>query len=155
MTKRIDVAVEIAADPGRVFSLIADLPRMGQWSPECDAVTWAKGATGPTVGARFTGTNHHGSKSWSTAGRVTECREPSRFAFLITASGLRVAEWCYVVEPTPQGCRVTESWIDKRGALVRAMGKPLTGVGDRASHNRATMLATLEALRAAAEAPAV
>jgi hypothetical protein len=46
---------------------------------------------------------------------------------------------------------VTETWIDQRGRLVTFLGKPVSGVADRASHNRAGMEATLDRLAAVAE----
>ena len=48
---------------------------------------------------------------------------------------------------------MTETWIDKRSGLTRLLGKLITGVDDRGEHNRATMAATLERVKAAAEAP--
>jgi hypothetical protein len=46
---------------------------------------------------------------------------------------------------------VTESWTDRRGWLIRYLGKPFSGVADREAHNRAGMEATLASLAAAAE----
>ena len=50
------------------------------------------------------------------------------------------------------GCAVTESWDDERGRLVKFLGKPVSGVADRVTHNRAGMEQTLRNLKAAAEA---
>ena len=47
----------INADPERLYQMVADLCRMGEWSPECQAVEWEDGATGPAEGARFVGHN--------------------------------------------------------------------------------------------------
>lgn len=60
MSKRIPhdaVTVEIAAAPDKVYAMVSDITRMGEWSPECVSCRWAKGATGPAVGARFKATN--------------------------------------------------------------------------------------------------
>ncbi len=64
---------------------------------------------------------------------------------------MKVALWTYRFEPTDGGCAVTESWDDERGALVTLLGKPVSGVADRATHNRAGMEETLRKLKAAAE----
>ena len=78
--------------------------------------------------------------------------EPGRsFSFRVTAQGLKVADWAYLFEPTASGCRVTESWTDRRGRIVSTVGKWLTGVQDRAAHNRAGMEQTLERLATTAE----
>ena len=41
--------------------------------------------------------------------------------------------------------------IDERGMVAKTLGKPVSGVADRADHNRAGMEQTLERLKAAAE----
>jgi len=63
-----------------------------------------------------------------------------------------VALWTYRFETTDAGCTVTETWDDERNAFVKFMGKPVSGVADRATHNRAGMEETLRNLKAAAEA---
>jgi len=79
--------------------------------------------------------------------------EPGRvLSFRVTALGMKVARWSYRIDATDDGCRVTESWLDERNALVKAMGKPVSGVSDRVAHNRAGMEQTLANLKAAAEA---
>jgi len=152
MTARVDVTIDVAVSPEAVWALISDLPRMGEWSPENESVT-LRGASAPAAGVRFTGANAHGRHRWSTAGRITEFSAPHRLAFRITYLGLKVADWEYSIQPFAGGCRVTETWIDRRGAVFRLGGKAATGVADRASHNRDSMRATLEAIKAAAEAP--
>ena len=39
----IEEAVDVAAPAGVVYGLLADLPRMGEWSPECRGATWRRG----------------------------------------------------------------------------------------------------------------
>ncbi|MGA2836953.1 MAG: SRPBCC family protein [Acidimicrobiales bacterium] len=152
MGDEVSVTTEIHAPADRVWALVADLVRMKEWSPENDGVVWCKGATSAVRGARFTGTNRRESKRWSTVGTVLEA-EPGRvLSFRITAVGQKVSVWRYRFEPTDAGCRVTETWIDERNALVKALGTRVSGVSDRATHNRAGMEQTLANLKAAAEA---
>ena len=55
------------------------------------------------------------------------------------------------IEATDGGCRVIESWTDQRpSAAARILG-PLSGVSDRAEHNRAGMEETLRRLAEVAE----
>lgn len=35
--------------PEKAWSLLADITRMGEWSPETTVAVWRKGATGPWV----------------------------------------------------------------------------------------------------------
>jgi uncharacterized protein YndB with AHSA1/START domain len=152
MPEHVSVATEIAAPADEVYAMVADLTRMGEWSPENMGATWLGGATGAAPGARFKARNSAGRKEWSTTGKIMEA-EPGRvLSFRVTAVGAKVARWSYVFEPTDGGCRVTESWDEERNALIKFLGKPVSGVADRATHNRAGMEETLRRLKAAAEA---
>lgn len=152
MADSVSVTTEIAATPEAVYALVADLPRMHEWSPENDSVTWRKGASGAEPGAAFSGTNRLGKKTWSTRGAVVEAVPGRTLSFRVTAVGMKVALWSYRFEPTDSGCAVTESWVDERGGFIIFAGKLLTGVADRPAHNRAGMEETLANLKAAAEA---
>jgi uncharacterized protein YndB with AHSA1/START domain len=150
MAEQVSVSRDIAAPAEKVWAMVSDITRMGEWSPENAGGQWLGHASGPAVGAKFRGTNRNGKKKWNTVALVTAADPGRAFAFNVTASGLKVAEWRYAFEATDTGCRVTETWTDHRGWLVKTMGKPVSGVADRASHNRAGMEATLERLGAAA-----
>ena len=152
MSSPVSVSRSIAAPPQRVWELVSDLPRMGDWSPENTGGSWVKGATGPAVGARFKGTNGNGKRQWSTDVKVTTCEPSTTFAFDVTAAGLPVATWSYAIEPGASGCVVTETWTDNRGFIARTIGGLVSGVSDRATHNRSGMEATLAALAEAVEA---
>ena len=149
----IEITVErvIAASPDDLWVRVSDPNRMAELSPESAGGKWVKGASAPAVGAKFKGLNKNGKKQWSTDCTVIEC-EPGRvFAFDVSAGPFKISRWVYRFEPVDGGCRVTETWIDQRGFVARAMGKPASGVSDRASHNRSTMESTLERLAALTE----
>lgn len=150
MTQPVSVTRDIAASPEKVWALVTDLPRMGEWSPENQGGSWSKGATGPAVGASFKGRNKNGKKSWGTTVIVNVCDEPSKFSFALMALGKNWCDWVYEIETTPTGCKVTHSWIDHRSTIADKLGKVVSGVSDRASHNRANMEVTLEKLAQAA-----
>ena len=152
MSTRVSVTREVAAPAERVWALVSDLPRMGEWSPENRGGVWVKGSTGPVPGARFKGANRNGDKSWSTAVKVIDAEPGRRFSFLVTVGPFKIAEWAYDFEETPDGCRVTETWTDRRNALAKKASGPASGVDDRAEHNRRGMEQTLRGLAAAASA---
>lgn len=154
MSATVSASRTIAAPADQVWTLVSDLPRMGEWSPENTGGTWAKGATGPAVGARFTGTNTNGKKHWSTQVKVTTCEPGQAFGFGVTAAGFSVASWDYAIEPDGSGCVVTETWTDTRGWLAKKLGGLASGVTDRESFTRGSIETTLERLAAAAEATA-
>jgi hypothetical protein len=124
---------------------------MGEWSPENVGGTWLGGATSPQPGAKFRGTNRIGKRKWKTVATVVDAESGRRFSFRVATMGLKVAEWSYAFEPTANGCRVTETWIDQRASLFKPLAQLVTGVADRASHNRAGIEQTLERLAAVAE----
>jgi uncharacterized protein YndB with AHSA1/START domain len=155
MAEQVSVTREIGAPADRVWAMVADVTQMGKWSPEHEEAIWLRGATSPLPGAAFRGTNRNGKKKWKTVGKIVDAEPGRLLSFSITAIGLKVAEWTYAFEATPTGCRVTETWIDQRGAIAKALGKPVTGVEDRVAHNRTGMEQTLDRLKSAAEsAPA-
>ncbi len=149
---RIEVSRVIAAPAGRLYGMVSDLPRMGQWSTENTGGKWVKGATGPAVGARFKGSNRSGWRRWSTNVTVTVADPGREFAFDVTAHGLPVAGWGYRFEPAEGGTTVTEYWEDHRSPLIAKITGLAVGVNDRGTHNRAAMEHTLASLAAAAEA---
>jgi uncharacterized protein YndB with AHSA1/START domain len=153
MTDQVSVTREIAAPVEQVWAMVSDVTRMGEWSPENVGATWLRGATAPHPGAKFRGTNRNGTKKWDTLATIIDMQPCRLLAFRVTAAGFKVAEWRYAFESTSTGCRITETWIDERGRIAKALGKPVSGVGDRAAHNQAGMVQTLERLKAAAESP--
>jgi hypothetical protein len=135
-----------------VYALVADLARMGEWSPEATSVKWLGGASGARSGARFRGTNRNGWHRWRTTCTVVRAEPGAELSWEARTFGLPVALWRYVFAPDGAGGTVvTESTQDRRGSLVRVVGTLATGVRDRAPHNEETMRATLEHLKAAAE----
>jgi uncharacterized protein YndB with AHSA1/START domain len=151
MPERVEVSRTIQASPERLYDLVSDLPRMGEWSPENRGGRWVKGAKGPTVGARFKGKNTSGWKSWSTDVEVTVAEPGREFAFDVTALGMRVARWGYRFDGSGSSTTVTEYWEDHRSPFAARISGLLVGISDRATHNRAGMAQTLEKLATAAE----
>lgn len=145
---RVSRHVEAPAEV--VYDLVADLPRMGEWSPETERVLWRGDATGPEVGARFIGWNRKGVVRWFTYGEVVTAERGRRFAFEVTVGPIKVARWEYVLEPDADGagCTVTEEWTERRPRFARLHDAAL---GDRRVSNAAGMELTLTALGRAAE----
>ena len=150
----VSVSREVAAPADRVWTMVSDLSRMGDWSPENDGGRWTGTGTDgePVVGDTFRGRNHRGRRNWTTNVTVIDAEPPRRFAFRLKIGALGGCDWIYEIEPTDAGCRVTETWVDERTRPLKVVGWLFTGVSDRASHNRATMEQTLERLAEAAEA---
>lgn len=151
MADRIEISRDIAASPDAVYAAVSDVTRMGEWSPECHACEWHDGFDRAVVGAVFDGHNRNGGYEWTTQGRVIEADEGRAFAFECSMNGFHFSTWGYRIEPTGDGCRVTE-WTENLlpGSVMEA-AKKISGIDDRSARNRQTMQATLDQLAAALE----
>jgi hypothetical protein len=109
--------VVVNAAPEHIYSMVADMPRMGEWSPECQRVEWESGATGPAEGAKFVGHNRTGPRGmirWSRRGTVLTADAGREFAFATEEGGVEGTVWRYHFEPVDGGTQVTESYEVKR-----------------------------------------
>lgn len=153
MEPTISRSTEVAADPMAVWSIVTDLPGMGELSPENVGGRWVGGATGPAVGARFRGVNRNGEREWWTKVRVVACEPGRRFTFDVrTPFGVRVSRWSYEITPTATGCRLTEHWYRVGNRFIRRfVGPRITGRTDRPGYNVTSIEYTLYAVRSRAE----
>lgn len=142
----------IDAPAEQVYDLIADVTAMGRWSPECTGGKWLDGATGPSVGARFKGSNRHGPMRWSTRCRVTKAERGRAFEWEVQESG---TTWGYRFDPAGDARTVVTEYREQRASvpwyitLVQRSG--IIG-RDRQHLLLEGMRQTLERLKAAAEA---
>ncbi len=150
----VEVSTHVDAPAAVVYDLVADLPRMGQWSPECTRVAWRGGATGAAKGAGFRGWNRRGPIRWRTDGVIVEAERGRALVFDVRGLGLRVARWGYRFEPDAdgRGCTVTEEWTDHRSRPYALLTGVAINIRDRAAHNRDGMERTLASIKATAEA---
>jgi Polyketide cyclase / dehydrase and lipid transport len=145
-------SVVIEASAERIYELVADLPRMGDWSPECRQVEWLTGSTGPAEGATFIGHNRGGPgglMKWSRRGRVLAADPGREFAFVTEEGGRESTRWQYRLEPVEGGTRVIESYTVR---WIPTWARILDVPTNRARELREAMRHTLEQLKSAAEA---
>lgn len=153
MIPTISRTVWIAAEPGLVWSMVTDLPHMGELSPENIGGRWIGGAAGPAVGARFRGFNRNGTLEWWTRVRVVACETERRFTFDVrTPFGVRVSRWSYELTPTDGGVLLTEQWYRVANWFVRTiLGPKITGRADRPGYNAESIEHTLVQVKTRAE----
>ena len=99
MSDDVSVKRHIEAPAAQVWSMISDITRMGEWSPESTGGSWNKGASGPAVGAKFTGTNRNGRKKWSTTCTVTAAEPGQRFAVRGRRGSVAISSWSFDIVP--------------------------------------------------------
>ena len=68
-TLRHSGSIVIERSPEELYDMVADVTRMGEWSPVCTACWWDEG-DGPHVGAKFTGRNERRERTWETRSEV-------------------------------------------------------------------------------------
>lgn len=112
--------IQIEAPPERVYELVSDLTRTGEWSPECYRCEWTGGSIGPAVGARFRGYNRRGRVRWETSGKVVIADPAREFSFTTALLGkLPATRWTYRLRARDGGTELTESYRAPRaGALI-------------------------------------
>lgn len=145
------VDLEIDGNATVLYDMVSDLPRIGEWSPECERVVWEGEVDVPVVGTTFVGHNAVGPGRrirYSRHGRVLAAERGKEFAFITDEGGRESTVWRYTFSPAGRRTRVTESyevrWIP---TWARILDVP-TNRHRQLVQNMAT---TLERLRLAAE----
>ncbi|MBV9410687.1 MAG: SRPBCC family protein [Acidimicrobiia bacterium] len=148
---RGEVRVQVSAPPEKVYDLVSDITRMGQWSPETVSCEWIDGASGPAVGARFKGTNKRKFARWSTKPTVVAADAPREFAF-----ATKETRWTYRLEPADGGGTTLSESFEMVKDVPRfvAVGERLMGIKDRKADLERGMQETIERIKRVAEGSA-
>lgn len=150
---KAEVSLYIEAPPEKLYDLISDVSRTGEWSPECRHCEWTDGATGPTVGAWFKGTNKRGFVRWSTKSRVVTAAEGKEFSFVTRFKDHDETRWTYRFDAREGGTLVTETFelLADMASSVVFMERVLLRIKDRKSDLQANMRQTLQRLKETVE----
>jgi hypothetical protein len=151
-TLRQSASIVVARPADELYDLVADVTRMGEWSPVCKACWWDEG-DGPRVGASFTGRNELPDRTWETRSEVVAADPGREFAWVVQATGTR---WGYTFTPVEGGTEITESWeFPPSGFAVlqeRFGDDAPAQIANRHELARTGMAATLAAIKKTAEA---
>ena len=132
--------VQIDAPPSTVWTVVADVRRTGEWSPECTRVL-LHGA--PRRGRLMLGINRRGRVRWATVSRV-RVHEPEREIGWTVLTNR--AEWTYRLEETGSGTRLVETRRTPRGEGVFT-NRLLGGQAPHDDELEAGMRTSLERIR--------
>jgi uncharacterized protein YndB with AHSA1/START domain len=140
--------IDIDAPVTKVWSLVSDLNRMPQWSPQCRLMK----ALGPVrQGTMTINLNRRGRLFWPTTSVVTEVIPEKKFAFRVP---INHTIWSYELEPTETGTRLTETRHAENGVTAFSNMSVNALMGGVPSFERELvegMNATLSRIKAAAE----
>jgi hypothetical protein len=155
-----EVSVEIDAPPEVVWALATDVGLPARFSQEFQGGEWEGGATGPAVGARFTGRNRHPAiGEWETHPLVIEC-EPGRvFAYVVGDPAQPSATWKFELEALEDGGRTRLTQWARMGPGPSGLTPAIEArpdaeeriVARRLEEWRANMQATVDGIKALAE----
>lgn len=160
-TMHVDVEVIIPADIETVWDLLADLSRIGEWSPECVRVTWLEAVPGQRVGARFEGLNRVPGFEWSVTGQVIEAERPDTFAWIVFDDDSERVDrpsstWRYELSAVNGGTLVRQSFRHGPGwsgvvlAIESEPGRAREVIEERCEDLRQNMHETLRGVAKAA-----
>ena len=124
-SRRHQESVTVAVPAERLYDLVSDITRTGEWSPICTSCWWDDDAEAGRVGAWFTGHNELPHRTWETRSQVVAADRGREFAWVVGDGFVR---WGFGFTPVEGGTTLTESWEFLPGGLAMFEGK----YGDRA-----------------------
>ncbi|EHB47713.1 Polyketide cyclase/dehydrase [Mycolicibacterium rhodesiae JS60] len=145
------VTVRMAAPADKIWNLITDITRTGEFSPEVFESEWLDGATGPALGAKFRGhvrRNEIGPVYWTTC-RVTACEPGREFGFAVLAGDRALNNWHYRLDAQGDSTDVTESFRLNKSPAMQLFW--MFGGYLRGRRNRRDMQTTLERMKTVVE----
>jgi uncharacterized protein YndB with AHSA1/START domain len=144
----LQAQIDIHASVAKVWTLVSDLSRMPQWSPQCRLMK----ALGPVrQGTRTLNLNRRNRMFWPTTCTVTEVIPEKKLAFKVD---MNRTIWSYELEPTETGTRLVESRHAENGVTAFSNMSINALMGGVPSFERELvdgMNATLSRIKAAAE----
>ncbi len=145
-------SIVVARPAEELYDMVADVTRMGEWSPVCKECWWEDDDGGPRVGSWFVGRNVLPDRTWKTRSEVVVADRGREFAFIVGGSYVR---WGYRFEPADGATVITESWEmlpDIHALFAERFGEGAAAqVADRQEAARTGIPATLAAIKQAAE----
>lgn len=100
-------SIRIKASAEAVYDMVADVTRMGEWSPVCTSCWWDEPEQGAVVGAWFTGHNEAPDRNWDTRSEVVAADPGREFAFIV---GGKLVRWGYTIAEREGDTELTENW---------------------------------------------
>ena len=142
--------VFVSVPPERLWEMLADVTRMGEWSPECIRCEWLDGATGPAVGVRFQGWNRLPFVgTWRSTSTIVTCVPGRALAWVVGKDPADPnTRWEYDLSPIGFGTELTERYEMLREPWIVLAYYRLVGRSGRLAHS---MDETLQRLKDHAE----
>ena len=147
----LEESIDIAAPPDAVWTLVSDVRRMAEWSPQVESTRLRGGAEQVADGVEFTNLNNNGTFQWKTHGTIIRLDNGREIAFRIKENW---AIWSLRLEPTSGGTKLTQRRESPDGSpdgTVHVIDNYMGGQDVFTASMREGMRQTLQAIKAAAE----
>lgn len=99
----IEESVEIDGTPAQVWSVVSDLARMGQWSPQCKKMFIFGGPV--KLGTRTLNVNRRGPLAWPTSSKIVAFEPDREIAWRVAENN---SVWGFSITPSGEGVTVTQ-----------------------------------------------
>ncbi|WP_110240459.1 SRPBCC family protein [Nocardioides gilvus] len=148
----LEQSIEIAASVPDVWSLVSDVRRIPEWSPQVDSTRLRAGAQEVALGVEFTNRNSHGELTWTTHATIVRFDPEQAIAFRVEENWV---VWSFELAPTSgAGTLLTQRRETPEGISELSIELTDGFMGGQEAFTqslREGMRSTLEAIRAAAE----
>jgi len=148
-------SIDIDAPAEKVWNIVVDMERYGEWSSENTGGYWRKGDDGNPgtgqVGDMFVGINRLGEDEWKAPVEIVEREEGKAFGFVTGGMKYNIALWKYIVEDNGSGgTKLTEYYeLRNKSPLMEENGQP--EIDKRRDNMIESIRATLQGMKASAE----
>jgi hypothetical protein len=88
----LTASAEVRASADQVYSVVSDVTRIPEWSPETRRAEWV-------APDRFRAWNRRRLGRWRTVANVVEAWPGHKFSFVVQAMGGDWTQWTYLIEP--------------------------------------------------------
>ncbi|MBH0120656.1 SRPBCC family protein [Rhodococcus sp. HM1] len=103
MSRTLEATIDISASPQQVWAVLADLPRMKEFSPQCRGMKVLGGPVG--VGTSTININRRGALVWPTTSKILTFEPGRELRFRVNENR---TIWSFVLEPTETGTHVVQ-----------------------------------------------
>ena len=144
----LTATLDIAASPSTVWSIVSDVRRTREWSPECVRVMTAGK---PRRGSLLVGINRRCSVRWVTVSHIRRYEQAREIGWKVLTNR---SQWTYFHEPRDGGTMLTETRRTPRGESAFALWFTERFLGGQAAHDdelAAGMQTGLERIKELAE----
>lgn len=103
MSKTLEASIDVDASPDKVWAIVSDLKRMGEWSPQCKLMKVFGGDV--RKGTTTLNVNKKGLLVWPTTSKVVDFEPNKSIAFRVNENK---TIWSYTLTPRDGGTTVVE-----------------------------------------------